>query len=115
MDERLANCPDRTCTCLTSFAGRVCFGRLPSPLPDGDLFNTHRRCETEGGGDDHGDADTQEFNLADAYYEVVGYIMAIRQVLDLHLYNPGPDLDITDPVGRLVGKLTGKPASAPGS
>ena len=50
----------------------------------------------------------QEFNLADAYYEVSGYILALRQVLDLHLYNPGPDLGIDDPIGRLVSKLTGK-------
>ena len=63
-------------------------------MPDGPLFNTHRRCETEGGYADSGaglspaavdtaDVDTAEFNLADAYYEVSGYALAIRQVLDL--------------------------------
>ncbi len=108
MDERLPNCPDRTCLCLTSFGGRICFGLLLSAQPDGPLYNTHRRCETEGGIEDSGDADPQEFNLADAYYEVSGYILALRQVLDLHLYNPGPDLGIDDPIGRLVSKLTGK-------
>lgn len=86
MDERLPNCPDHTCLCLTSFGGRICFGLLLSAQPDGPLYNTHRRCETEGGYVDSGagvapgDLDTQEFNLADAYYEVSGYILAMRSI-----------------------------------
>jgi hypothetical protein len=102
MDLRPDNCPLRACHYLVAYGGRVCFGRLPEPKRHDELFNTHCRCE---------DGEPVYFNAADAYYEARGLIICLKDVLEQNLYNPCPELAISNPVQRLADllKLGGPP------
>ncbi len=98
MDLRPENCPEPNCQYLTSYDGRICFGRLPKLVQHDDLFNSHRCCE---------DGEPVELNATDAYYWAKGCIVVIQDVLRHALYNPYAEVGIDDPVQGLKKLLGG--------
>ncbi len=107
IEERPANCHDPNCLPLL-VRQRICYGRLRRAVVDpnwrkyeGDkddlLKNTHRVCLD-------GEEDAK-INAADCLYDAEGCIAVIKDVLAHNLYNPLPDLAVSDPVDRLIGIL----------
>ncbi len=78
--DRPAECPDQNCTCLTSFAGRICVGRLAKKIMHDDMFDTHQICL---------ETDSYCINDADAFYFMECMGMVRKDVRDHNLWCGG--------------------------
>ena len=95
-----------TCTCFqhsSDDAKRLCWGRMAEKKYDEEfkIWNTHRHCE-DG-------TEIEYINSADCLYFVEGYLACLLDVLKTpELYDPLPELGVTNPIGMLERRLKGE-------